>query len=316
MSPDAATVWVIGSGGLLGRAVTAAARGAAREVRTVRVPWHDRDRAAESLAAAADEVGRDGDWRVVWCAGAAVTGTAPSAIDDELHQLRTFLDHLPVRGGARSADGAVLLASSAGGVYAGAGSPPFSEHSTARAISAYGEGKLRAEELVRTFAARSGVPVVLGRLSNLYGPGQDVRKPQGLITQLCLAQLTRTPLSIYVSLDTVRDYLFVDDAAAMVLQAVDRAAHEAAGAVVVKILASHRPTTLASILGEIRRVTHRRPNVTLGQSPMTSLQTRDLRFDSEVWTDLDLLAATPLQVGVAATLADLRSSLDTGPGRR
>ncbi|MCL8253310.1 hypothetical protein AERO_18170 [Aeromicrobium fastidiosum] len=43
MSPDAATVWVIGSGGLLGHAVTAAARGAAREVRTVRVPWHDRD---------------------------------------------------------------------------------------------------------------------------------------------------------------------------------------------------------------------------------------------------------------------------------
>ena len=90
----------------------------------------------------------------------------------------------------------------------------------------------------------------------------------------------------------------------------------AASTVVVKILASHRPTSLASILGEIRRVTHRRPSVTLGQSPMTSLQTRDLRFDSVVWADLDRLAATPLQVGVAATLADLRSSLDGGPRHR
>jgi UDP-glucose 4-epimerase len=318
-SSDAVTVWVVGAGGLLGRAVTAeAAQIPGRTVRTVSVPWHDRDAAATALAAAAKDVGRDGhDWRVLWCAGAAVTGTAPSAIDDELRALGTFLDHLPVRGEQTPpTHGALLLASSAGGTYAGSGSPPFSEHSPTRAISPYGAGKLRAEEAVRTFAARSGVPVVIGRLSNLYGPGQDVRKPQGLITQLCLAQLTRAPLSIYVSLDTIRDYLYVDDAAAMVVRAVDRAAAEPTGTVVVKILASHRPATLASILGEIRRVTRRRPHVTLGQSPMTSLQTRDLRLDSKVWTDLDTLAVTPIQVGIAATMADLRSSLDAAGARR
>ena len=96
---------------------------------------------------------------------------------------------------------------------------PFTEHTTPAPISAYGRAKLRSEEIATEFAVRTGSALLVGRLSNLYGPGQDITKPQGLISQLCRAQLTRQPLSVYVSLDTMRDYLFVDDAAAMVVRA-------------------------------------------------------------------------------------------------
>ena len=66
--------------------------------------------------------------------------------------------------------------------------------------------------------------MVIGRIANLYGPGQDPTKAQGLVSQLCRAHLERRPTSIYVSLDTARDYLFVDDAARLVLGATERAA--------------------------------------------------------------------------------------------
>ena len=55
---------------------------------------------------------------------------------------------------------------------------------------------------------------VLGRLANVYGPGQTLGKPQGLLSQLCLADATGRPLPVFVSMDTIRDYLYAGDAAA------------------------------------------------------------------------------------------------------
>lgn len=310
---DLGAVWIVGGGGLLGGAAVSALVRQGRDVHRVKVPWQQPDRAIEVLAEAAGEIGRStAPWRVLWCAGAAVTGADTATLHRERQMLQAFLDALPVTTPGRSARGAVFLASSAGGVFAGSDDPPFSESTAPRPISAYGESKLLAESIARSFAERTGTPVVIGRISNLYGPGQDVTKAQGLITQLFLAHLNRRPLSIYVSLDTSRDYLFVDDAAAMAIGAVDRVARERPGTTVVKIMASHRPTVLAAILGEMRRITRHRPSVTLGQSPMASFQTRDLRFRSDVWTDLDDLASTPLPVGMAATLNGLRAAISRG----
>ena len=40
----------------------------------------------------------------------------------------------------------------------------------------------------------------------------------------------------------------------------------------------------------------------LGVSPLAAFQTRDLRFRSRVWTDLDAEVATTLPAGMAATM--------------
>ena len=71
---------------------------------------------------------------------------------------------------------------------------------------------------------------MIGRIANLYGPGQNLDKPQGLVSQLCAAHLERRPVSIWVSLDTLRDYLYAPDCAQMVLDCLDRARAEASGA--------------------------------------------------------------------------------------
>jgi nucleoside-diphosphate-sugar epimerase len=77
-------------------------------------------------------------------------------------------------------------------------------------LSAYGELKLHQEATARLML--EGVCAVLvGRVSNLYGPGQNLAKLQGLISRLALAAATRQPLNIFVSLDTLRDYIYVDD---------------------------------------------------------------------------------------------------------
>ena len=191
-------------------------------------------------------------------------------------------------------------------MYAGSSGPPFTEHTEPAPISAYGRAKLRSEEIATEFAVRTSTALLVGRLANLYGPGQNLDKPQGLVSQLCLAQLTRQPLTVYVPLDTMRDYLFVDDAAAMAVAGLG--AVTPSGRRALKVLASERSTTVGAVLGDLHRVTRRRPPVVLGVSPRSRYQVHDIRLRSVAWPRTHALARTSMVSGIAATLASLRRS--------
>ena len=294
--------WVVGSSGLLGSAVVRRLRSLGREVRTVTVPWTEPDRSRAALAAFARDLPESAA-EVYWCAGAGVVGSAQEQFDAEVGCLGAFLEAWEPAGEGH----AFFLASSAGGVYAGSSGAPFTEASQPVPISPYGRAKLAGEQVAQQFADRSGVALLVGRLSNLYGPGQDIGKPQGLISQLCRAELTRQPLSIYVSLDTMRDYLFVDDAAAMVVQALG--AVRSRGGRHLKVLASEQSTTIGAVLGGLHRITRRRPPVVLGASPDARFQVHDLRLRSDAWPPIGNLARTPLPAGMSATLTAVGGQL-------
>lgn len=305
--------WVVGRGGLLGGAVERAlSRTTAVWTPPEQVPWDDHRAAATLLRATegfAAEAG-SGTWQLAWCAGAGVTTSTAGELTVEIRLLQMTLEALAR---SRLGPGAVFLASSAGGVYAGApGTPPFTEHTPPVPLSPYGAAKLEAERLAVTWGRRTGVPVVVGRIANLYGPGQSLLKPQGLISRFCLAHLTGQPLSIYVPLDTVRDHLYVDDCAALVAQTL-RAAHRLpAGTSVTKILASHRALTIGALLGEMRRLLRRPPRIVFGASAAARFQALDLRLQSVTWPELDRRTLTPLPVGISETMEDLRAALRMG----
>jgi len=314
-APIAASTWVIGAGGLLGSALAARLRQRGAPVTTTPwVPWHDPVAAVSRLAEGVRELAERSDrpCRVAWCAGAGVTGTSERALAQEIEVLTGLLDHLATLPNGRL--DALFFASSAGGLYAGSPEPPFTEAHPVVPLSPYGHAKRVAEEVVDQFAESTGVPTVLGRIANLYGAGQNLRKPQGLISHLCRGQLNAQPVSIYVSLDTLRDYLFVDDCAGMVADALDHVARlpgrfEGPNAATVKIFASQQATTIAALLGECRRVFKRAPLVVLGSSPTARYQPRDLRLRSTVWTSLDRRSLTPLPAGIRATSAGLLRSM-------
>lgn len=308
---------VIGAGGLLGRAMVRTLNRRSQPVLTVRVPWSDSDHALAALSGGIDamlQASDGGPWRVAWCAGAGVTGTASGVLKEEVSTFRRFLEELAARSSFPAGSG-LFLASSAGGVYAGAGQAPFTELDDASSISAYGTAKLQSEQAAREFSASAGVSVLIGRIANLYGPGQNLAKPQGLISHICRSQINGQPISIYVSLDTTRDYLFVDDCAAMIADGLDRLAKSDTAEPVLKIFASQQGVTIGALLGECRRLFKRAPRVVLGSSPFARLQVRDLRLRSNVWPELDRRTLTPLGVGIKATTADLLRSVQLGQRR-
>lgn len=303
---------MIGAGGLLGKAVVRELRSRGVPVLTSHIPWADPESSRRAFRDGADrlrEAAESGPWAIAWCAGAGVTGTSPDALEAELSlftkALEVFEETLCTTGGR---NGVVFLASSAGGVYAGSSTPPFTERSPVRPLAPYGFAKLRAEAALAEFARRSEVRALIGRISNLYGPGQNLRKPQGLISVFAKAHLTGAPVSVYVSLDTLRDYLFVDDAGRLVADGLDRLVltDVLPGETVVKILASQRADTIGNLIGACRAIFKRRPLIVLGASPFAKSQAHDLRLKSVVWPELDAHPVTPLAVGINNTVQEVQ----------
>lgn len=324
LTSEPALIWVIGRGGLLGQSLEAAVGNVVQpDDRCAHlwcppepIGWTQSHAGAMDLRHHAGEflkaVG-ERPWSVAWCAGAGVTGTSSQVLQLELAALKETLDALAEA--PTGSDGAFFFASSAGGVYAGVGEPPYDEFSPVRPLAPYGRAKLEAEALVTAWSHRTGTRSLIGRIANLYGPGQNLAKAQGLISQICRSHLTGQPQPIYVSLDTLRDYLFAPDCAGLIIEALARLRQEPSvslPSVTVKIMASQRAITIGAVLGEMRRIFKRSPRIVLGSSRMSAFQAKDLSLRSRVWPEVDRRNLTPFPVGVANTAADLSRRLQDG----
>jgi len=119
----------------------------------------------------------------------------------------------------RAAPGVGLTYLSSGGaVYGEIDGLAVTESSLCRPMSAYGISKLAAENYVAMYAQRYGVPSRIVRVSNAYGPGQQVGRAQGLIATLVDAAASGRPVQVYGDGAHVRDYVHVDDVASAVVQ--------------------------------------------------------------------------------------------------
>jgi UDP-glucose 4-epimerase len=251
-----------------------------------------------------------------------VVATSSEALVQETLLLTSFLTVLANRlsdDPSLAPAGTLFFASSAGGVYAASGTPPpFDEYSSVCAVGPYGREKLIQEERFTWLADSCGVDLLIGRFSNLYGPGQDLGKPQGLVAHVGRAALRREPVSIYVPLDTIRDYLFAADAGRMVAKAIERRDEArrqgASRASITKIFASEVETTVAAVLGAWRQVLRRPLLVAFASSPASHLQPRVLSFRSRIWPDVRG-QPTLLRLGIDVVRRDqLARLMATGVG--
>jgi UDP-glucose 4-epimerase len=242
---------------------------------------------------------------VLWCAGAGGIGTPAQILEMET----AALQHLVRRLDATLADpepsrrGFLLLSSSAGGVYGDSPEVPLTEDSPCSPISDYGRNKLKQEEFVlRWVGSRRNISCLVARFSNLYGPGQNLARPQGLIAHLSRSITHHQPVHIYVPLDTLRDYLFVDDAARHTLRVLRRLREEGPSRTLVKIFAASQSISIAGVVGIFARVAKRPPRIVCMPHARHRQQPLRLQFRSRRELDGDALSATDLPAGIHAML--------------
>ena len=300
--------WIVGAGGLLGQALV---RRVPDSFLGSAVPWGTPDRATLVIEQNAQQYAQVAPerWTVVWAAGAAVVATDEERAALELQQFRAAVtavrEHLP------AGRGVFFLSSSAGGIYAGSSGAPFDEDSDEAPLSAYGRLKLAMEQVAVEVLA-DHCHVVVGRFSNLYGPGQNLAKAQGLISQLCLHTLTRKALTVYVPLETMRDYLYVDDAAALATATIDAARQRSSTGSTMRVLASGEPATVARLVGLLDRQYRHRPLLSIGVHPSSAFQVRDLRLRSLHEAEQAGSVRTTLTVGLSLVLQHTSTLLRDG----
>lgn len=295
--------WTIGAGGLIGSAVVRVSK---RPFTGRPVPWSDVEAARtalkQSLHQLAQKCKETGEpWAIVWAAGAATVSATDEEAQHEAALFRAFAADLAAS--ALAVNGVVVLVSSAGGVHAGSQTPPFDESTPPAPISPYGRARLAQEQAATELLAQRW-PVVIARVSNVYGPGQDLTKLQGLISRLALCSLTREPLNLFVPLSTVRDYIYVDDVAALIHAWITEEADTLAGAR-VRIIASGQGTSIGQLVRTAQDVGHRKVPIAMGSHPSAVSQAPDLRFIPSRPEEGANLTPTTIPVGMKRVFDDL-----------
>lgn len=307
------TAWVLGSGGLLGTALCRALRSqsVALFAPAERFCWGDGPvldlQIASAVRGFAAKVNAGDPWQIYWAAGIGTMGSTQEAVSTETRALKVLLERLASYPQLLAGSGAIALASSAGAIYAGAGEAIITEHTSAAPTTPYAREKVLQENLISTFiAANEGIGALLARISTVYGPGQASDKKQGLLTHIARRTLRHQPIQIFVPYDTIRDYIAVDDAANLIVNALDVAAGTRSA--VIKIIASEHPTTIAEIVSVFKRLARRAPRIVTSASKLSGLYSRRVQFRSIALPECAKPPKKSLLIGIAELMAAERGA--------
>lgn len=106
----------------------------------------------------------------------------------------------------------IAFVSSGGTVYGEPETLPLPEHHPLRPKTAYGVSKTAAEHYALLYRRLWGVDARIVRLSNPFGPGQDIRGQLGAASIFAARALAGERIEIWGDGSAIRDYVYVDDA--------------------------------------------------------------------------------------------------------
>lgn len=144
----------------------------------------------------------------------AYNSVPKTSFDDPLRDIEENLPlAIALLGVLREVRVARLLYISSGGTVYGPTEVqlPIPEDHPTYPISPYGITKLAIEKYCQMYARLFGIPVVIARPSNPYGPGQVPHRGQGFVATAAAKILRGETLAVFGEHGTVRDYLYIDD---------------------------------------------------------------------------------------------------------
>lgn len=114
----------------------------------------------------------------------------------------------------------LIFLSSGGTVYGNQNIQPIREDAVPVPINHYGNLKLCIENTIRTFNFQSKRNMLVARISNPYGPGQNYLKGVGFIDAALKRAIHGETIEVWGNGDVVRDYIYIDDVCRMLYDLV------------------------------------------------------------------------------------------------
>ena len=300
---------VIGGGGLIGTSLRKALfKEFAHQHKQFKIGWNRPDQAVADLRQLIENFLDESDkepWIVAWCAGRGGFSSTTSELEHELVYLSVVLDELA---NSKNNNGLFFLASSAGALYTEESSEVFTENSPISISNDYGRHKLAQENMVKKFSIDTKTKSIIGRLVSIYGPDQNLQKPQGLISQLCNNAIRKKPTEIYVPLGTTRNYLFSEDAANMIVQSIrfgyESIANDESYST-VKIFCNHQSVSISTICKSLSVITNKRKLISTRLLDGVAKYPEHFHIRSVTSPDLGAYCQTTLIAGMGRILRDV-----------
>lgn len=229
----------------------------------------------------------------------AAIPSVPKTIDDPAGTNRANLDAtVALLVAARDAGVRGMAFAGSSAVFGDAPGVPKHEEMPVAPASPYAVQKLASEHYCRLFHRLYGLPVVVTRYFNVFGPRQDPSSPySGVIARFASALLAGETPTIFGDGGQTRDFTYVSDIVDGVLRAVDTPA--AAGEVVH--IATGRQTSLVELLERMAHAVGR--PATAHHAPARSGEVRDSVADvAKAQRLLGFTSAVSLDDGLRRTL--------------
>lgn len=153
---------------------------------------------------------------LVWAASKTnpiIAENDPRIIQNELDEWKKFLS---LWESERKLNSRLIFLSSGGCVYSSQ-ILPFKENFPTDGINKYGRQKAEMEKMLK----RSISNWTILRLSNVYGPGQQSGKGQGVVAEWKKTLQESRSINIFGSLNSFRDYVYIADVVEAIILAMD-----------------------------------------------------------------------------------------------
>lgn len=190
-------------------------------------------------------------------------------------------------------------------VYGDQGDRICDEETPLAAASTYDASKACADTITRTYAREYGLPTIVGRFCNVYGPGD--RNLERLVPKTALRALSGEPPLIHAgSADHVREFLYLDDAVRALLLLAEHANSRAGEAFNV---GSGEWITVRDAVVTVAR-SAQSPAAPIEGPPPAFREIRCQRLDSRRFRDLGWSPSRSFNQGVPETVDWYRAQYD------
>jgi UDP-glucose 4-epimerase len=190
----------------------------------------------------------------------------------------------------------LVFVSSAGAVYDDVLDGNATESSPLGPKSYYGAGKLSAEMFLHAYAAQTGHPVVIARPSNVYGPGQRVKRQFAIVPTLMQAIHNGSTFKIWGSGEATRDFLYADDFSDFFVRLIKQKQH----GISTYNVAAQSSCSIRELCDLLQEVSGR--ELSLEHLPERGVDLQGVDFDaSHARAELGWQATTELRAGLAKT---------------
>ena len=303
---------VFGESGLIGGGVLAALRDS-ESVIAVRksIEWLNKELVESQIQQCVRsffEEAQTDDWDIYWLAGKGGFSASQEQLDFDQKNFQVFLSAVE---SCSNRPGLIILASSAGSVYASGFESDIDENSPTHENSPYGICKLRQEDALKDFVERVGHRGLVTRISTVFGPGGNPRNSYGLVSRLCIADILHQPVDIFVPLETSRNYIYSEDAGRLIVE-IAQAHQSVDDGFMIRNVVSPTSVSIAEIVNICSRLFKHR--IVLSNRIDERKLNYSTRFDirSLYINDIKPVQWTALSVGISNVRNHLIGQLQSG----